>query len=127
MPIRYTKDGEPYLDPSRMTAQITFLDPVAGTDASGATVSYAPGSPPDTAWAEIVPVRGADALKAGQDVSMVYITATINYRASNPRTAQMRFWDSRMNQYVIKAVEDVVPGMLKFQVLTSLLVGQDAD
>lgn len=127
MPIRYTKSGEPYIDPVRMKAQITFLEPMTGSDVSGTTVTYQVGAPPDIAWAEIISVRATDVIKAGQDVSQVFITANIRYRPASPRTAQMRFQDSRGNQYVIMAVEDLVPGKLKYQALTSKLIGQDAN
>jgi head-tail adaptor len=119
--IRYTKDGEPYLDPSAMKALITFLEPTTTTGTSGSVTGYAPGSPPDTTWAEIVPVRGTDVIKAGQDVSQVRITATVRYRAPG-RSAQDQFQDARGLVYVIQAVEDVVPGKLKYQVLTALLL-----
>lgn len=105
-----------------MNARITFLEPTSGMDASGAVTSYAPASPPDMAWAEIVPVRGTDVIKSGQDVSQAFIAATIRYRPASPRTAQMRFQDSRGLVYVIQSVEDVAPGRLKYQVLTSLLI-----
>jgi SPP1 family predicted phage head-tail adaptor len=123
MPIRFTRSGEPYLDPARMNAQITFLEPVTGADASGTTVTAQVGNPPDTAWAEVLPVRGTDVIKAGQDVSKTYVTATVNYRPDNPRSAQDKFQDSRGFVYVIQSVQDLVPGMLKYQVLTSELIG----
>lgn len=120
--IRYTKEGEPYIDPAEMKAQLTFLEPTSGLDGSGSTVTYLVGSPPDTTWAKVEPVRGIDVIKAGQDVSQVQILAGIRYRAPG-RSSQMRFKDSRGLVYVIQAVEDVAPGKLKYQVLTCLLIG----
>lgn len=124
MPIRY-KDGEPFLDPAKMKARITFLEQVTGMDASGTKVTYAAGSPPDVTSAEIVPIRGTDLIKAGQEVSLAYVSATIRFRPPG-RSANTRFRDSRGRVYIIQAVDDVAPGALKYQVLTSLLISAAA-
>jgi head-tail adaptor len=125
MPIQYTADGEPWIDPAKLRVPITFLEETTTQDASGSAVAWLAGNPPDVTRAEIVPVRGLDVLKAGQDVSQVQIIATIRYAAPG-RNAQNRFQDLRGNIYVIKAVEDVLPGRLVYQVLTCLLIGANS-
>lgn len=125
MPIKWTQSGEPWIDPARLRSRITFLRPSQATDASGASSSWAAASPPDVTNAELMPVRGTDVIKAGQDVTQVYLTATIRY-APPGRTASMRFQDSKGVIYIIQAVEDLVPGRPVYQVLTCLLLGANA-
>lgn len=122
MPARWSKAGEPQLDPGRRRERITFLQPVTVEDASGTSTAWQPSSPADVTSAEIVQVRGVDVIKAGQDVTQVYCTATIRY-APPGRRANARFQDSRGNVYVIQAVKDMEPGRLVYQELVCLLIG----
>lgn len=123
MPIRRSKDGEPFQDPAKRRARITFLEQEIVADASGSSESWAVGVPPDITSAEIMTMSGIDVIKAGQDVAQVKIIATIRYKLPG-RTASMRFQDLRGNVYVIQAVRDIDPGRLVFQELTCLLISQ---
>lgn len=122
MPIRW-RAGEPYLDPAALSARITWLEPQTVSGVSGSKVTYAPSDPPDRTWAEISAVRGRDAMSAGQDVSQVYLKVTIRPRL-NDHLENRRFQDARGRMYRVQAVEDIVPGRLRFQVLTCLLIAQ---
>ena len=122
MPIRYNEDGEPYIDPGKLSELVTFLAPVTGTDASGAAVTWAISDPPDTAYAELVSIRAEDVIKGGQDVSKVWVTITIRYvKPGRQATAQVQ--DSSGNIYIIEAVENISPARKKYQKLTCLLIG----
>ena len=124
MPVKYDKDGEPYIDPAKLREPITFLASSQGTDVSGAVVTWAAAVPPDIAYSEIVPIRAADVIKGGQDVSSVWSLATIRYVAPG-RQATERFRDSSNNVYIIEAVENHLPGRKVYQELTCLLVGNN--
>lgn len=122
MPIQRTKNGEPYHDPGKRQARITFLEQALVADASGQAETWVEGAPPDVTSAEITSVRGLDVIKNGQDVSQVQIIATIAYKPPG-RTATERFRDLRGNVYVIQAVRDLDPGSIKYQELVCLLIG----
>lgn len=105
MPIKVDDSGTPYMDPGRLKHQITFLDQVIGSDVSGTSLTYAAADPPETAAAEIRPMRGTDKIKAGQEVSQVLIIVTIRYRAT--ATANRRIQAPGGSVYVIQAVENI--------------------
>jgi head-tail adaptor len=121
MPVKW-KDTEPAIDAGALRELITFLNPTTELGVSGEATTWAPGSPPDVAFAEIQPVRGADIIKGGQDVSKMWCTVTIRYRAPG-RQANQRLQDSSGNVYVIQAVENLLPGLKKYQQLTCELIG----
>jgi len=110
----------PTIDPGQFRHQITLLEQVVGSDASGATVTYAPESQPVKAWAKIEYLRGTDIIKSGQDVSQVYLKITAWYRAEF--SANKRIQGPSGNQYVIQAVENVLE-MNTYMVLMCLGVG----
>lgn len=125
MPVKRTPSGEPYMDPGKMRARITFLEQSIVDDASGKSARYAAGSPPDVTRAEITSVSGTDVIKSGQDVAQVKIVATIRYKPPG-RKSTMRFQDRRGNVYVIQAVRDLDPGRIVFQELVCLQLGANA-
>jgi len=110
----------PTIDPGQFRHQITLLEQVPGSDASGVTVTYTPDSNPIVAWAKIDYLRGDAMIKAGQDVSQVYLKITMWYRAEF--TANKRIRAPNGNQYVIQAVENVLE-MNTYMVLMCLGVG----
>lgn len=116
------KNGLPWIDPALLRHRITFLDQKIVTDASGTGVVYQAGNPPERCWAELMPVRGIDLIKAGQDVSQVTVMATIRYRAS--ATAQRRIRMKNGSVYVIQAIENVLE-MGTYQVMTCLGLGSN--
>lgn len=123
MPIRYDKrTGEPFIDPARLNSPITFLAPIASGDISGATVTWAAGNPPDIAYAELRPIRAADVIKGGQDVSKVWYTAIVRYVAPG-RSPDARFQDGDGNVYVIEAAEPILPGRKVYQELICEFIG----
>ncbi len=110
----------PSIDPGQFRHQITLLEQVSSSDASGMTVTYQPDDIPVTAWAKIEYLRGMDIIKAGQDISQVYLKITAWYRPEF--TANKRIQAPNGNQYVIQAVENVSE-MNVYMVLTCLGIG----
>jgi head-tail adaptor len=120
--IKRTKDGEPYIDPARLRVPITFLQMFQPLDSSGVTTSWAPASPPDIAYSAVEPIRAADIIKAGLDVSKVWLNIYVRYR--NPgRQATEHVQDDSGNIYVIRAVENIDPGRKVYQILSCELIG----
>lgn len=97
--------GWPSIEPGDLRHRITALDQVTVQDASGYTASWVPASPPLYARAKIVPLRGIEALKSGQDVSKLYSTVTIRF--AEGWAPNMRFTDENENYYLIQAIRDV--------------------
>lgn len=95
-------NGEVVMDPRLLVHRITFLDSVASTDVSGSTQNWQTGNPPEQCWAEILITRGDDAVKNGLDVSKLYATVTIRYRASVNPTRRIR--DQLGNVFIIQNV-----------------------
>lgn len=124
MPIKW-KNNEPWIDPAQLREPITFLVQSQRSGPAGTSVSWAPATPPDVAYAEIQPVRASDVIKGGQDVSSVWSVVTIRY-VSPGRQATQRFRDSAGNEYIVQAVENLTPGRKKYQQLTCLLLGNNA-
>jgi SPP1 family predicted phage head-tail adaptor len=110
----------PEIDPGRFRQRITLLERRQDQDASGAKTTYAPATPPVRAWAEIVFVRGTEVLKAGQDVSQVFLTLTTWYRKELVKGG--RFLAPDGSEFIIQALENV--RMLNvYHVLTCIGVG----
>jgi head-tail adaptor len=125
MPIqRNPKTGEPFIDPARLRTPITFLEATQASDSSGAAVSWAPATPPDTAWAEIIQDGGTEVIQSGQDISNVTARATIRY-VTPGRQASMRFQDDAGVMYVIKAVKNIDPGCRIYQELVCQVLGEN--
>ena len=110
----------PTCDPGDFRHLITLLEPTTGTDESGTTVSYEPGTPPITAFAKIDYLRGTEMIKAGQDVSQTYLKITAWYRPEFSATSRIR--TASGSHYRIQAVENVHE-MSVFMVLTCLGIG----
>jgi SPP1 family predicted phage head-tail adaptor len=119
LPISF-KNGIPWIDPAKLRHRITFLDPESSMGAGGVSTKWLPGDPPERAWAEVLPMRGTDVIKAGQDVSQVWLTITIRFRKSV--RADRRILGRRGNRYVIQAIENVAE-MDMFLVLNCLAIG----
>ena len=95
----------PDVDPGELIHRITFLDQVIGNDASGASVSYAPGNPAKQAWARIKWLRGTDVIKAGQDVSQAFAEVTIRYRQDV--SASQRIQTPSGTVLIVQAMQNV--------------------
>jgi|ERR1700733_11990146 len=101
----------PSINPGALRHIITRLNQVIGSDSSGANISYAPASPPVTAFAEIKILSGTDAIKAGQDVAQ--ITAEVTIRGyGNPQYVatwqpNQRIMIPNGNTFVIKAIRNI--------------------
>jgi len=121
MPVRIV-NGVPVMDAARLRHRVLFLEPTPGTDDSGSTVTWAAGNPPDIAWAEIVPTRGSDIIRAGQDVSQVWITVTLRYNPSKTRTPNTRLQAPSGSIFVVQAIENVLE-MNVWLVMTCLGLG----
>lgn len=103
MPITY-KGGIPWIDPAKLRHRITFLEPQTTSGIAGGIITWQPGAPPECASAEILPIRGSDVIKAGQDVSQVWLTITMRYRRSVK--ADRRILGRHGNRYIIQAIEN---------------------
>ncbi len=97
--------GWPTINPGKFRTPLTLLEPTAGSDASGVTVTYAPGSPAITIYADVEYLRGREALRAGQDVTQTILIATSWYRPEF--TAQKRLQTAAGAQYIIQNVNNV--------------------
>jgi head-tail adaptor len=110
----------PEIDASEFIHVITFLDPVTGSDISGSTVSYAPASPPETAWAKIDSPNATDVIKSGQDVSQVFLMITMNYRSGSFNNRHLLTPGG--SELIVRAVQNVRE-MNMFLVLTCIGIG----
>lgn len=110
----------PDVDPSELRHVVTFLKQTIGTDGSGASASWAPGSPPLTVYAKIAPIRASDVIKGGSDVSQVRIDVTIRYRPGI--LPNMRLLTPNGSQLVIEGIENVLD-MNMWLILTCLGIG----
>jgi len=95
----------PSIDPGELRHRITFLAPLAGTDASGAMVSYVAANPPVTARAKIEIPSGTDTIKSGQDISAVVALVTIRYQASVSQN--QRFVTEQGSTFIIRAIKNL--------------------
>ena len=102
---RRSSDVWPVIDPSSFIHQITFLEQMIGNDATGANVSYAAASPPDTTSARIKIMRGIDVIKGGQDVAQVFAEITTYYRTG--RGPNTRIQAPSGSVFVVRSVQNV--------------------
>jgi head-tail adaptor len=93
------------MDPARLDTRVTFLEETPGSDASGSVVTWVAGDPPDVVYAEVVPMRGIDQIRAGQDVSQVWLTVTTRYRPG--RVPKSRLMMPSGDMFIIMAIENV--------------------
>jgi head-tail adaptor len=110
----------PTVNPGTFRHQITLLSPVAGSDASGATLTYQASVPPVTAWASIDYIRGADLIKSGQEATQAIIKVTSWYRSQF--TPQSRLQLPSGASFIIQYLENVKE-MNTFMILTCLGLG----
>jgi head-tail adaptor len=94
----------PTLNPGKLRTPITLLEQVLGSDASGATVSYAPATPPIAIMGDVEYLRGGDALKGGQEVTQTVLQITSWYR---PEFAAQKRIQAPSGQYIILNVNNV--------------------
>jgi SPP1 family predicted phage head-tail adaptor len=112
----------PGIDPGQFRHQITLLEEVTATDSSGTSVSWQADPVPVVAWMKIEALRSTEVIKAGLDVSQVYLKLTGWYRSQF--TANKRIQSPGGNQYVIQAVENVLE-MNTYMVLLCLGIGNN--
>ena len=108
MPTREnSKAAEPWpgINPGSLRHKVTLQQYGIGSpltfDEGGAVQSWSDFA---TVYASLEPVRSVDMLAAGQDVSKVWIVATIRYRAGVE--ARMRIVAPN-GTYIIQAVENI--------------------
>jgi SPP1 family predicted phage head-tail adaptor len=97
----------PDIDPGEFRHQYTALISVPVSDASGSTVTYKSCVPAVQFWAKETAIRGTDVIKAGQDVSQVYLVLVTRYRAQLANLAQQRIQGPSGGQYIVQAVENI--------------------
>ena len=108
----------PQIDPGKMVHQVTILQQQTIQDISGASTQWVPFV---TTWAEIIPVRGIDVVRSGQDTTQLFLTVKIRWQTGI--LAKMRV-QSLNGQYVIQAIEN--PGERNvILVLTCLGLGSN--
>jgi hypothetical protein len=112
----------PNIDPGKFRVQITLLQPVIGSDASGTVATYAPATPAVKAMVGFDYVRGTDIIKAGQDVSQVYVNMTGWWRPQFTPNCRVQTADG--DQFIIQAVENV-KRMNCYMVLVCLGIGSN--
>lgn len=110
----------PQIDPGKMVHQITILQSQVVQGLSGAETQWVPFV---QTWAEIVPVRGIDVVRSGQDTTQLFLTVRIRWQTGIQ--AKMRVQSFNGN-YVIQAIEN--PGERNIiLVLTCLALGSIND
>lgn len=106
----------PQIDPGKMVHQITILQPQTVQGIAGAETQWVPFV---QTWAEIVPVRGIDVVKSGQDTTQLFLTVRIRWQTGIMSKMQVQ---SLNGKYVIQAIEN--PGERNVMlVLTCLGLG----
>jgi SPP1 family predicted phage head-tail adaptor len=107
----------PQIDPGKMVHRVTFLGQQKATDASGTVMDWVPVL--ENVWAQIEPVKGIDMLKAGQDVTQLYLTVRVYWQTGI--LPNMRVLTHK-GTYIIQAIEN--PGERNvILVLTCLALG----
>ena len=92
----------PTLDAGEMRHQITILGQVPSSDVSGSTVTMAPIL---TCYAKIVPVRGVDVIKSGQETTQLFLIVSIWWQAGIAANMQVQALNGL---YLIQSVENVL-------------------
>jgi head-tail adaptor len=110
----------PAINPGEFKHQVSLLVPTIKTDASGGVSTYAPSVPPVQAWVKIQYIRGDEIVKAGQDVSQVYVKLTGWYRSEF--SAQTRVQLPSGIIVLVSYVENVGE-MNTYMILTCLGIG----
>jgi SPP1 family predicted phage head-tail adaptor len=90
----------PQINPGKMVHQVTILQPQPVQDISGTSIQWVPFV---QTWAEIVPVRGIDVVKSGQDTTQLFLTVRIRWQTGI--LPKMRV-QGQNGQYVIQAIEN---------------------
>ena len=93
----------PKLNPGELVHRISILQPVAGSDESGATVTMQPLFANVPAKIEVV--RGIDVLRSGQATTQLYVTVSIWFRTGILPNMQVQ---GKNGLYVIQSVENVL-------------------
>ena len=112
----------PTFNPGEFRHQITLLEPTTTMDIAGAKTTFAPGNPCVTAWAKIEYLRGAELIKAGQDVTQQFLKLTSWFRPEFK--SQCHIQTPSGSEYIIQAVENVRE-MDTFMVLMCLGIGSN--
>ncbi|HEV8189445.1 MAG TPA: phage head closure protein [Pyrinomonadaceae bacterium] len=90
----------PKIDPGEMIHRVTILQQRGRTGVSGSGVAWVPFV---TTWASIDPVRGVDVLKAGQDVTQLYLTVKIRWQSGILPNMQVQ---AQNGTYIIQSIEN---------------------
>lgn len=93
------------VDPGRMRHLVTLLEPTQTTGISGVKTVFAAGSPPTTAYAEIVQMSGKEVLRDGLDASQQYFRLTMRFDARF--SGNKRVLTPNGDQYVIQSVNNI--------------------
>ena len=91
----------PTLDSGEMRHQITILGQVPSSDISGSTVTMVPLL---TCYAKIVPVRGVDVIKSGQETTQLFLTVSMWWQAGIVANMQVQALNGL---YLVQSVENI--------------------
>lgn len=125
MPYSF-RGPEPSIDPGEFRNRAVFLDQVLGTDAAGASESW---QAPDNAplWmCKSEEVRGIEMLRAGQDVSQVFVMLTGWNRANVVASKKVRMVASGA-ELIVQAVQRIGNSEIPtYMTLTCLALGANS-
>lgn len=105
-------------DAGDLRHKIEIHQQVAGTDESGAVVTYEKWI---ETFASIKTTRASDFIKAGQDTAQLYLTITIRWQSGIDSSMRVK---SRNGTYTIQAIENI-DEMNTWLVLTCIAVGKN--
>ncbi len=91
----------PQIDPGKMVHQVTILSQQPVSDISGTSIQWVPFV---VTWAEIVPVRGIDVVRSGQDTTKLFLTIRIRWQTGI--LPKMRLQTVSGDNYIIQAIEN---------------------
>lgn len=110
---------DPFVPAGSLRYPITILDKSITTDVSGTTATYVPIL---STRANILPIRGTDMIRAGQNVTQTFITVIIRYRPGI--LAEMRV-QAPHGLYEIQSVVNIGERNRRLE-LTCLALGNNA-
>lgn len=91
----------PSFDPGTLVHQVQLLRQQVGSGAAGANVSWVTFL---TAYAAIEPMRGMDAIRAGQQVSQLTLTVTMRWQSGILPNMRVK---SLNGTYLIQSIENI--------------------
>lgn len=114
----------PTLNPGDLRHWVIFLNQTITQGISGQNTTWQAATPPQGAWAKIEAVRGAEIIRSGQNVTVLYLTVSMWYRP-NVR-ASMHLQIPSGAELVINSIENVLE-MNHILILNCQAIGGEAD